>query len=95
MATRNMIDLVSIQIGNASYRIYVRNRKVFISEKIGTTLRRLRVDHNTATLLQAYPSPSMVTEQCRTLINEAQRAGSPDFYSVTTNDETRTNTTEV
>lgn len=86
MATRNLVEIKTVQTNGASYRIYERNRKVFISELIGSTLRRLRVTPNTATLLQAYPSPSMVADQCKMLIDDAQRVGSPDFYSVKVND---------
>lgn len=89
MATRNKTLIKELSTPTASYQIYDRNGKVFVSELQGNVLRRLKILKHVAALLIAYPSPSTITDRCKQLLDEAQQQGSSDFYLVKTNDKTR------
>jgi hypothetical protein len=84
MATRNMTMIKELNTDDASYQIYDRNGRVFISELQGKVLRRLKVPKHVASLLIAYPSPSTIIDRCKLLLDEAQKQGSSDFYLVKT-----------
>jgi hypothetical protein len=84
MATRNMTMIKELNTDEASYQIYDRNGRVFISELQGKVLRRLKVHKHVALLLIAYPSPSTIIDRCKLLLDEAQKRGSSDFYTVKT-----------